>query len=96
MFAVGAHAEAAGQRAGEVGQDIGMEVGRHDGIEALRLQRHPHRHRIDQHLVPGDVGNSFETSSAISSHITMPCRCAFDFVTTVRNFRGRDCASLKA
>jgi hypothetical protein len=27
-------------------------------------------------------GNSFETSSAISSHITMPCRCAFDFVTT--------------
>ena len=41
-------------------------------------------------------GNSFETSSAISSHITMPCRWAFDLVTTVRSLRGRDCASLKA
>jgi len=26
----------------------------------------------------------------------MAWRCAFDFVTTVRSFRGRDCASLKA
>jgi hypothetical protein len=41
-------------------------------------------------------GNSAATSAAISSHITMAWRCAFDFVTTVRNFRGRDCASRKA
>ncbi len=52
-------AEAAGQRTGKVGQDVGVEVGGDDGVEALRLQRHPHRHRIDQHLVPGDVGKLF-------------------------------------
>jgi hypothetical protein len=36
-----------------------VQIGRHDGVETLRLQRHPHRHRIDQHLVPGDVGELF-------------------------------------
>jgi len=77
MFAVGPRRGCRPARR-EVGQDIGVEVGRYDGIEALRLQRHPHRHRIDQHLVQVTSGNSFETSSAISSHITMPCRCAFD------------------
>src|SRR6266403_326292 len=41
-------------------------------------------------------GNSLATSVAISSHITMPCRWALDFVTTVSSFRGRSCASLKA
>src|SRR4051794_32043661 len=41
-------------------------------------------------------GNSAATSAAISSHITMPWRCAFDLVTTVRNLRGRDRASSKA
>jgi hypothetical protein len=41
-------------------------------------------------------GNSPATSAAISSHITMAWRCAFDFVTTVRSLRGRDCASLNA
>ena len=41
-------------------------------------------------------GNSLLTASATSSHITMPWRCAFDFVTTVSSLRGRDCASLKA
>ena len=41
-------------------------------------------------------GNSFATSAAISSHITMAWRWAFDLVTTVSSLRGRDCASLKA
>ncbi len=41
-------------------------------------------------------GNSRATSAAISSHITMPWRWAFDLVTTVSSLRGRDCASLKA
>ena len=41
-------------------------------------------------------GNSRATSAAISSHITMPKRCAFDLVTTVRPLRGRERASAKA
>ena len=41
-------------------------------------------------------GNSFETCSAISSHITIAWRCALLLVTTVRSLRGRDCASLNA
>ena len=41
-------------------------------------------------------GNSRATSAAISSHITMPWRCAFDLVTTVSSLRGRDRASSKA
>jgi hypothetical protein len=73
------HAEAAGQRAGEVGQDIGMEVGRHDGIEALRLQRHPHRHRIDQHLVPRDIWEFFRDlfGDLVPHHHAMPLRVRF-------------------
>ena len=41
-------------------------------------------------------GNSAATSAAISSHMTIPNRWAFDLVTTVRNLRGRDRASAKA
>ena len=41
-------------------------------------------------------GNSRATSAAISSHITMPWRCAFDLVTTVRSLRGRELAITKA
>ena len=42
--------------AGEIGQDVGVQVGRDDRVERLRLQRHAHGHGVDQHLVPGDVG----------------------------------------
>jgi hypothetical protein len=41
-------------------------------------------------------GNSVAISAAISSHITIAWRCAFDLVTTVSNLRGRDRASAKA
>ena len=41
-------------------------------------------------------GNSRATSAAISSHMTMPWRCALDLVTTVSSLRGRDRASAKA
>ena len=41
-------------------------------------------------------GNSRATSAAISSHITMPWRWAFDLVTTVSSLRGRERASAKA
>ncbi len=32
-----------------------MEVCGHDGVERAGILRHPHRHRIDQHPVPGHV-----------------------------------------
>ena len=41
-------------------------------------------------------GNSRATSAAISSHITMAWRWAFDLVTTVNSLRGRERASSKA
>ena len=41
-------------------------------------------------------GNAFATSAAISSHITIPWRCALDLVTTVRSLRGRERATSKA
>ena len=41
-------------------------------------------------------GNWPATSAAISSHITMPWRCALDLVTTVSSLRGRERASPKA
>ena len=41
-------------------------------------------------------GNSVAISAAISSHITIACRCALDLVTTVSSLRGRDRASAKA
>ena len=43
-----------------------------------------------------DVGKSFATLAKISSHITMPWRCAFDLVTSVRSLRGRVRASSNA
>ena len=41
-------------------------------------------------------GNSPATSAAISSHITMAWRCAFDLVTTVSSLRGRERARRNA
>ena len=41
------------------------------------------------------AGKECATSAAISSQKTMPCRCAFDFVTTV-NWRRRLAASSNA
>lgn len=41
-------------------------------------------------------GNSLATSLIASSQRTMPLRMAFDLVTYVNNFRGRDWATWKA
>ena len=41
-------------------------------------------------------GKFCATSAAISSHITIPWRCAFDLVTTVSSLRGRERAISKA
>ncbi len=50
------HTKASGQRSGKIRQDIGMQVGGDDGVKASRVLDHAHRHRIDQHLVPGHIG----------------------------------------
>ena len=61
------------------------------------FMHHAHGHRVDQHLVPGHVGE-FLRRPRPRSRPTSPCawRCALDLVTTVSSLRGRDCASAKA
>ena len=46
---------AAGQRCGEVRENVGMQVGRHHRVDRPRAQHHAHGHRVDQLLVPGHV-----------------------------------------
>ena len=46
----------AGERRREIGQNVGVQVGGDDGVEARRLQHHAGRHRVDQHLVARYVG----------------------------------------
>jgi hypothetical protein len=48
-----------------------MQVRRDDRIGAFWLDRHAHRHRIDQHFIPPDIGKSRAISAPISSHITV-------------------------
>ncbi len=50
------NAQAAGQRRRQVAQDVGVQVGRHDGVERGRPVDHAGRRRIDQFLVPLHVG----------------------------------------
>ena len=89
--------ERARERGGEIGENVGVQVGRDDRIERLAASSVMRiviaSTSILSHLTSG---NSFAISAAISSHITMAWRCAFDLVTTVRNLRGRLRASAKA
>ena len=48
-------AEAAGQRGGEIGQDVGVQVGGDDRVDAGRAAHHARGHRVDQLLVPAHV-----------------------------------------
>ncbi len=48
-------AERARERCGEIRQDIGVQVGRHDRVDRLRPHHHAHGHGVDQHLVPAHV-----------------------------------------
>ncbi len=52
----GGDAERAGERRRQVGEDVGVQIGRDHRVEALRPQGHAHGHGVDQHLVPRDVG----------------------------------------
>ena len=90
-------AERAGERRGEIGQDVGVQVGRDDGVERLRAAAScawSWRRPASCPRSRREIRRA--TSAAISSHITMPWRCALDLVTTVRSLRGRDRASSKA
>ena len=74
-----------------------MQIGRDDRVEAI-CGFITMRIVIASTSILSQVtsGNSCATSAAISSHITIAWRCAFDLVTTVRSLRGRDRASSNA
>ncbi len=55
MLPVGAMPRLPASAAGQVRQDVGVQVGGDDGVEAGGLERHAHGHGVDQHLVPGHV-----------------------------------------
>ena len=50
-----AEAERAGQGAREIAQDVGVQVGRDDHVQALGLQHHARGHGVDQLLVGRDA-----------------------------------------
>ena len=55
-IAGGRDAETAGQGGGEIGKDIGVQIGGNQGVERSRAVDHARGGGIDQFLVPGDVG----------------------------------------
>ena len=53
--AAGRQPDAAGDRGGEVGEDVAEQVVGDDDVEALRLGHQEHRRRVDVQVVGGDV-----------------------------------------
>ncbi len=51
----GSDAQRTGQGGGQIGQDVGVQVGRDNSIDRPGLANHPHSHRVDQFLVPCHV-----------------------------------------
>ena len=49
-------AQAAGEGGGEVGEDVGVKICGHDGVQACGLGDHARGHGVDEHFVPGDGG----------------------------------------
>ena len=72
----GRDADGTRQSRRQIGQNIGMQIGRHHRIDRARLHHHAHRHRIDQLLVPGHVlvvvGD--QGSDLIPEHHAVPLR----------------------
>ena len=56
-----------------------MEVGRDNGVEALRPERHAYCHGVDQHLVPGDIREFLRdlVGDLVPHHHAMPLRVRF-------------------
>src|SRR5699024_2738730 len=52
----GRHADASGDRTGQVGEDVSEQVVGDDHIKALRVVHHVDRGGVDVHVVPGDAG----------------------------------------
>ena len=55
-IAGGRDAEGARQCGGEIGQDVRVQIGGHHGVDRARFLHHARGHRVDQFLVPGDIG----------------------------------------
>ena len=88
--------EAAGQRAAEVGQDVGEQIGGDHHLERLRPQHEARRHRVDQPLLGLDARVLGATRRNTSSQSIMPYCWAFDLVTLVTFLRLRVSARSKA
>ncbi len=52
----GGDAQAPGQRGGQIGEDVRVQVGGDDGVQGRRLEHHPGGHRVDQLAVGLHVG----------------------------------------
>jgi hypothetical protein len=78
MLPVGGDSEAPGQRRREVAQDIGVQVRRDDGVQRRRPHHHARRHRVDEFLVPLDVGKLARDlmGDLVPHHHGMPLRVA--------------------
>ena len=95
-IAGGGDAQTACEGSGEIAQNVGVQIGGDQGVEA--------RGRFTMRAVAASTsslshftsGNSPATCAAISSHMTIAWRCALLLVTTVSSLRGRDCARRKA
>jgi hypothetical protein len=48
-------AERTGERRSQIGENIRVQVGRHDGVESARFEGHTRSHGIDQHFVPSNI-----------------------------------------
>src|SRR2546423_49686 len=51
----GGRAETSGECRAEIRDDVAEEIGRHDDVELLRLQDHPHGRRVDVHRLAPDI-----------------------------------------
>ena len=59
-----------------------MQVRRDDGVDRAGLQHHARRHGVDEDALGLHLGILLLNLKKISSHKTMPWRCAFDLVTS--------------
>ena len=96
-LALGRHAETAGERAREVGEDVAVQVRGDQDVDRAGIEHQTRGRRIDQQrLELRPRGESSPTSATTRSQSTLACRLAFDFVTLVTRRAGRARASSKA
>ena len=89
-------AERTGQRRSKIGENIRVQVCRHDSVERVGFEGHACRHCIDQHLVPTDIREVLRNLGGDFIPHDHPMALSIGFVTTVKSLRGRERANSKA